>query len=159
MKSKYVIGAQSLIILFVMSSCALQPRQNEQQFGQGMLIPTPLSVYEDRRVINHTTNHNIYNWHDTPTLAVPPVVPASTPPAIVAPPVIRRIKVGCDAFIMPVLSDAAALTGAMLAKMAPKSPSELNTILLANMEQNQKISKDNKERLDEAFKKHIQSCK
>lgn len=71
----------------------------------------------------------------------------------------KVIRIGCKPFELPALLPLKKLTGQMIDEMKPRSASELNNILLDNIQDNKRIDDLNRIRIKEAHDKHLLSCR
>lgn len=160
------ILTQGAVLLFVLASCSIyhnpvflkDPRDAEVLLS---MPGGPLAINNNHH--NHTTNNVSYNWNEPASLK-----PAESPKKEVVvveksqthePPKYRKIKVGCDTFVMPELAEPKPLTKPMVRLLQPESTTQLNTLLLDNIAENISAIKSNKKLLEEALKKHLESCK
>lgn len=136
-----------MTVLTALSSCTVY---NRSVFVQ----------VDDRRITRtEDIKNNNQQWSTARAASSPTPANAPQTPVVVEKVQPKVIQVGCKPFELPTLFPLKKLTGQMIDEMKPRSASEVNHILLDNIQENKKIDDLNRKRIKEAHDRHLMSCK
>ena len=86
---------------------------------------------------------------------LPPTMNSKFKPEVI----VKKIKVGCDRFILPAMHDEFPMTDQLLVTVKPNDQSALIVLLIDHIQKNHIRFSENSKRLKEAVAQHEKTCK
>lgn len=144
----------SLFISAMLLSCTIYNNPSTFQHTDGK----PISKS------NHPSANDDGDWWPPSQPRNDAAQDSDTPEVKVTPPPkpqiqIRRIKVGCEKFVMPVLEEEVTISKSQLDAVKNTDKKAMMNLMIEHIDRVHKQNQDNQRKIAEAVQKHLTTCK